>query len=242
MSARRQFHTATRLADGRVLIAGGANEDAYLTFLATAEIFDPATGDFTPTGSMKDARENHTATLLPDGRVLVAGGDRPGRGVVQPYLAGAEIYDPATGEWTATGSLLTARASATATLLGDGRVLVAGGSGFVAAAVSETATALAAAELFDPKTGQFTSASSMTQARAGHTATLLAGGRVLLVAGSSDQRSAELYEPASGRFVATGSTGVPVFDHTATLLADGRVLIAGGVQAGDPRVCEVYWP
>jgi hypothetical protein len=191
---------------------------------------------------MKQARENHTATLLPDGRVLVAGGDRPARGAAQPYLAGAEIYDPATGEWTATGSLLTARASATATLLRDGRVLVAGGSGFEVAGVSETVTALAGAELFDPRTGAFTSAGSMTQARAGHTATLLQNGRVLFVAGSSDQMSAELYDPSSGRFVATASTGVPIFDHTATLLADGRVLIAGGVQSGNAAACELYWP
>jgi hypothetical protein len=239
MVAQRELHTATRMTDGRVLIVGGYQVGAYLV---GAEIFDPATGLFGPTGSMASAREGHTATLLPDGRVLVVGGDRGSTGGTQVYLADAEIYDPQSGKWAMTGSLQTARTSATATLLPDGRVLIAGGSGFQANGEELTMAAFASAEYFDPVEGQFTTAGSMTEVRAGHTATQLQSGKVLIVAGSADQMSAELFDPESGRFAATGSMGVPRFEHVAILLADGRVLVAGGSGTDEGRACETYRP
>jgi hypothetical protein len=120
MTTARELHTATLLADGRLLVAGGFGPSNWT---ASAEIYDPASGTWTATDSLATARCCHTATLLPDGRVLVAGGYDNGP------LATAEIYDPASGTWTATASMASARYYHTATLLPGGRVLVAGGAG-----------------------------------------------------------------------------------------------------------------
>jgi len=141
----RYAHTATLLPSGRVLVSGGIGQIGVTgggvnvsgTILASAELYDPATGIWTATGAMATARDFHTATLLPSGLVLVSGGlDSLGA-----QLASAELYDPATGTWTATGSLATARAYHTATLLPSGRVLVSGGLGALS-------TQLASAELY----------------------------------------------------------------------------------------------
>jgi large repetitive protein len=147
MATARAWYTATRLVDGRVLVAGGA--DPYGTMYASAEIYDPKTGTFTPTGPMTEGRVFHAAVLLPDGRVLVEGGGTDYENV--HFLASAELYDPKTGTWAATGSMAAGRNSQTATsLLTDGRVLVAGGFGNPAP--------LASAEIYDPKTGTFSPA------------------------------------------------------------------------------------
>ena len=143
MATARQAHTATLLSDGRVLVAGGSvsNNDGYQ--VASAELYDPATGTWSPTGSMLEARQQQTATLLGNGKVLIEGGvaysDAPGT-----VFASAELYDPADGTWTATGSMSEARHANTATLLANGKVLVAGGAG---------GGYLASAELYDPSTG-----------------------------------------------------------------------------------------
>src|SRR3990170_776254 len=126
------------------------------------------------TGSMIEARQGHTATLLRDGKVLVAGG-RPSEGIV---LASAELYDPSSGTWTATGNMVTPRDGPTATLLPDGRVLVTGGADNCCEGGE-----LASAELYDPSRGSWTATAGMAEARLFHTATLLLDGRVL-VAGS----------------------------------------------------------
>jgi hypothetical protein len=237
LGAGRQIHSATVLADGRVLIAGGTDWDDQP--LASVTLYDPATGTFSPTGSMGTGRAFFTATLLPDGRVLVAGGGpaqygpHPG-----PDLATAELYDPKTGTFSPTGSMGIPRQDHTATLLRDGRVLIAGGN-------DHGDHAVASAELYDPKTGTFSPTGSMATARGYQTATLLADGRVLVAGGDpcgwaqcNFLASAELYDPKTGKFSATGSMASDRGFHTATLLADGRVLIAGG----DAGTAELYDP
>jgi hypothetical protein len=190
------------------------------------------TGRFVATGSMSTSRgTGFTATLLADGRVLVVGGTATKMSLVSPGLTSAETYDPATGKFTPTGSLLTRRQYHTATLLRDGHVLIAGG--LPGNEGSELyMDPIAAAELYDPVTGKFTAAGSMKAGRFMHTATLLQDGRVLIV-GGLDQTgnrvsSAEIYDPATGKFTPTGSMSTARAMHTATVLASGKVLIEGG--------------
>ena len=234
MTEFRGEPTATLLASDRVLVAGGSDPgvvDGSIPGRArsSAELYDPGTGRWTATGSMAEARAAHTATLLGDGDVLVAGGTTRFEG---PDLSSAELYDPDTGTWTVTGSMSEARVRPTATLLANGKVLVAGGS-----TGSPGGTALSSAELYDPDTGRWTVTGSMSEARAAHTATLLADGHVLVVGGSGFFAaagviaSAELYDPGTGKWTATGGMTEARFGTTATRLADGHVLVAGGSDA-----------
>jgi hypothetical protein len=220
MTMARQGQTATLLPDGRVLIAGGTDG---VSITDSAELYDPATGAFSQTGSMTGPREGHTATLLSNGRVLIAGG-LFGTGPTTPdVLASAELYDPASGSFTATGRMTVARLGHSATLLADGRVLLDGGS-------NSLGSATRSAEIYDPTTGGFTPTGSMLTARRDSSATLLGNGQVLVAGGTSNEvlSDAELYDVASGTFHATGSMVVPRAQATATLLVDGRVLISGG--------------
>jgi hypothetical protein len=232
MTSPRADHSAALLSDGRVLITGGqtGRGNSGFTILDTAELFDPMTGTFSPTGSMTVARMNHTTTSLPDGRVLVAGGGGPagtgnpgGAGGV-PGLASAELYDPASGKFTATGRMVSARYWPTATLLRNGHVLIAGGD--------DGNGPLASAEIYDPARATFATTGSMAAARYLQTATPLPNGQVLVVGGYADHVgtlvSAELYDPNTGAFGSAGSMTDSRFQHTATLLNDGRVLIAAG--------------
>jgi hypothetical protein len=211
MTAPRGEHTATPLADGRVLLAGG--------YTVTAEIFDPASDQFTRTaGSMSQSRTGHTATRLADGRVLLAGGFSGsvfGGGLTDT----AEIFDPATGSFTPTAPKTTPRYRHAAALLPDGRVLVTGGW-------NGRAT-LATAELYDPVRGVWTPVAPMAGRRVGHTITRLPDS-TLLVAGGRFAAVAERFDPVTGRFLPTGLLAEPRQSHTATLLPAGRVLIVGG--------------
>lgn len=183
-------------------------------------MIDPS---WTVTGSLITARNLHTATLLSSGKVLVAGG----RDNNSNSLTSAELYDPASGTWTATGSLITARYVHTATLLPNGKVLVTGGVNFNGV----TTSTLSSAELYDPTTGTWTSAGTMSTAREWHTATLLLNGKVLVAGGydgTGTSSSVQLYDPATGTWSNTASLNHPRQSHTATLLPDGKVLVAGG--------------
>ena len=238
MHAQRAIHSATRLADGRVLIAGGMvhNHDV----LTTAELYDPTTGAFIATGAMPEARMSHSATLLKDGRVLLAGGYSGDGRIYQSAL----LYDPKTGQFSRTGDMAVPRAEHSATLLPDGRVLVAGG----ADGPAEVATR--SAEIYDPSTGRFTSTGDMTVARAYHVAAPLRGGRVLVAGGEPDLQhtlsSAEVYDEATGTFTPVGGMAEARRKAAAAPLNDGRVLIVGGSDNDDwrakSRTAEIYDP
>jgi WD40 repeat protein len=258
MAHGRSAQTATRLQDGRVLVAGGSINPAG-DQLASAELYDPAAGRWTATGSLNTVRSGHTATLLPDGKVLVAGGTDLQRMQLESLqlaaLTAAELYDPATGIWAAIGSMTEERTGHTATLLPDGRVLVAGGN-------LDGGAFGATAELYDPATGRWARTGNMTDSRMHHAATLLPDGRVLVSGGmvgsdyTSDRQcsaggppsvcSAEQYDPSMGRWTATGSMHADRIGHRTTLLPDGTVLVVGlGVSFGQPDaapVAELYHP
>ena len=244
MKVARSGYSTTLLADGTVLVAGGGgsgggNSSGPGPALGSAEIYDPVTGTFAPASPMTQPRTGHTATLLADGSVLIAGGQR-GQGAGSKATGSAELYDPATGRFSATGSMAGPRLHHTATLLTGGRVLIAGGdtsggtvgdTSGVAAGDIVGGAAIATAELYDPTTGKFVSAGTMKEPRAGHTATLLLDGRVLIaggvVGGSGIVPTAELYAPDTGLFTVTGTMVSPRVGPAA-LLPDGRVLFTGG--------------
>jgi hypothetical protein len=241
METARELHTATLLGNGKVLLVGG--NDSTGKALASAELFDPTSGTFTMTGSLGTAG-GQTATLLTNGKVLVTGGVDANGGL----LSLAEIFDPATGSFSPTGNMETTRSGHTATLLNNGKVLVAGGDPPPTLGGSFHATA----ELFDPATGTFTPTGNMetqhrdqVSGRAGHTATLLQNGKVLVVGGyeffvftigpaeriyRASIQTAELFDPTSGTFTPTGSMETPRWAHTTTLLNDGTVLVTGGTN------------
>jgi hypothetical protein len=220
---------ATFLSDGRVLIVGYFPD-------GTTVVFDPATNQFTKTGAMVTQRsEGHTATLLKDGKVLVAGGVG---GVV--YQAAAETFDPTTGSFSAVGNMATSRGYHTATLLSDGRVLVAGG---IQTNTGAGATFRPNAEIFDPATNTFGPGPLLAFVYDQATATTLLDNSILVVGGVSPtgaQALGQLYDPTSGTFSFAASLKVARYAHTATLLPGGTVLIVGG-EAGIPTVpAEIY--
>lgn len=225
MLSVREDHIAVLLKSGKVLIAGGANSNN--TTLASAELYDPATGAFTPTGSMHAPRQDFTATLLPSGAVLVTGGESC---FLCPSLASSEVYNPVTGSWIPVGNMTTGRAFQAAALLPTGKVLVSGGcSGSCVTIFSGITTT---AELWNPATGTWSATGSMNDARIWHTLTLLPTGKVLAAGGESPQRQpvgpSELYDPATGTWSLSGTMVTARELHSATLLKTGQVLAVGG--------------
>jgi hypothetical protein len=253
LNAPRIAHTATLLPDGRVLVTGGSGAGGGPS-LSSAEIFDPGNdpvnGSWTSVNPMNDARAFHTATLLPDGMVLVAGGTTGGA-----YLSSAELFDPATGVWSRTSPMNDAHAGHTATLLTfdpllEFMVLVAGGFGSFGDITS-------VAELYNPPPpvvlpaaggspastagGSWVQVGPMNVTRMFHTATLLpASGalnrtRQVLVTGGPDPgneittgKTTEIYDSATRAWTLTGNLHSDRTGHTATMLPGGKVLVAGG--------------
>jgi hypothetical protein len=233
----RHAHTATTLANGKVLAAGGTQSGTGA--VAVAELYDPTAGVFTATGSLNTPRSQHTATLLGNGMVLIVGGYD--QNSAKP--ANAELYDPTAGTFTNTGNLNVPRVSHTATLLSNGKVLITGG-------IDNSFNVSAAAEVYDPATGVFSLTGSLGTPRLDHSATLLNTGKVLVVGGEDFNdvgfSSAELYDPVTGTFSGAGNLNTGRIRHTATLLSSGSVLIVGGepnVQGTSPLTsAELYDP
>jgi len=248
-------HDISPSHSGFVLLAGGQGNGKFA--LSSAQLYDPVTATFIASSPMKEARTDHTATVLPGGKILVSGGED----ALGHALLSAEIYDPLSGTFSLTASKMrTARAEHSATLISgcncpaDGQVLIAGGVKY-----SQGPT-IGSAELYDPATGKFTATGPMKATRAMHTATLIASGplvgNVLIAGGVSDESrgdvaSAELYDPATGQFTSTGTMSMPREGHSATWLDPGvvtsalagKVLIAGGGENGAPSdTAEVFNP
>jgi WD40 repeat protein len=234
MNASRIGATATLLNDGRVLIAGGISRGAAV---ASAEIFSPYTGLFTPTGSMLSPRAYQTATLLPDGRVLMVGGTG---------THAAEIYNPTTGKFGKTATMKDNVKYQAAVGLLDGRVFIAGGI----SSVGYTARA----EYYNPSSGKFVRARGMAAAREHPVAALLPDGRVLVAGGDNGDSgkhpvvlsSAEIYNPNTSRFTKTGSMNYGRSHFAAVTLQSGLVLVMGGINpsayAGILATAELFDP
>lgn len=243
----RWSHTATRLRDGRVLVAGGF-ADPYVPasnaqpVTDSAEIYDPGTGTWTLTGDLNVRRALHTATLLPDGTVLVAGGrtctDAPPTACnFQHRTNTAEIYDPATGAWTSVAPMAEDRHTTSAALLPDGTVLVP--AGFTSQGTSRTA------EIYDPATRTWHLTGSLDRGRARQGAMLLHDGRVVVAAGFQGGDTSEVYDPATGTWTPTGNVAVATrFNFRYQTLPDGKALIAGGQVpfVGLTTTAELYDP
>ena len=240
MQDARAAHSATTLADGRVLIAGGFN--AQQPVVKSVELFDPALQVFSAGHAMHTPRHSHSATLLEDGQVLLAGGyDTEGH-----YLQSAELFNPVTGAFTQINPMQVARADHTAVRLADGRVMLIAG-------VGTGWTFLDSVEIFDPNTQTFTLTGSLQAARESHASVRLADGRVLVLGGHKGRgtnteiyRSAEIYDPETNTFTFASNMTIKRHKHDAVLLADGRVLITGGTDERDSqgiyRSAEIYDP
>jgi Kelch motif len=237
MSVARSGATATAIAGNRVLIAGGMTSGGGA--LREFEVVDASTNRVVRVGEMRQARIDHTATLLPGGRVPVLGGYDGG------YLRTGEIFDPRTGSFTDAGSMNVGRSGHTATTLRDGTILIVGG-------VGDGWSFLSSAEVYDPRAATFAPVKPMAVARESHTATLLSDGRVLIAGGHRDRRenivvysSTELYDPAQRHFEPGPAMTIARHKHDGIAIGDGRVLVVGG---SDPRDrtrftdAEVYDP
>ena len=238
MSVKRWSHTATTLPDGRVLVAGGRTglsstptSPFFGVVLDTAELYDPATDSWSPTGSMNVARRSHTQTLLPDGRVLICGGGDNVSTSAQNAIASCETYDAATGMFTVVGNMTTPRLAHSVNLLDDGTVLIAGGSN---GAGTSAPTNLA--ELYDPTTNTFAPVGPMNFPHLAQVGAKLRDGRVVFPAsyygsgGITDD--SEIYDPATQTFAVIDNMFKQRIDIGGQTLLDGTVLVAGGVATG----------
>jgi len=230
LNVKRRNHSLIALPDGKTLAIGGMTVERIQGSIVgratnTCEFYDPKTESWTATGSMFHEYGNSAAVMLQSGEVLVIG-----RGE-HPY-AECELYDPRTGKWVATGSLIDPRSEpVAATLLSNGKVLVAGGW--------TGSKALASCEVYDPATGAWAQTGTMHHSRACHQVVRLSNGRVFAVAGDASRKSCELYDPKTGKWTMTAPLNAERQRFFATLLPNGRVFVAGGdIEHGGPDLIE----
>jgi hypothetical protein len=259
MATPRKDHKTELLPSGKVLVMGGSNSGTYLV---SAELYDPATGTWMAAESMRYKRVSHMATLLPSGKVLVSGGENEAGG--SNASSTIEVYDPVTEHWTATSS--ASSLTGPSALLPSGKVLVlriggaatfdpvtmiwtpiSGSSWYNVSVTPLLSGSLLLAsdsrmEVFDPSTNSWATRSTPPQTLSrGHTATLLASGKVLMVGGSSS--AAQVYEPPTDTWSTTGPMSTARYNHSATRLSSGKVLVAGGRNStGLTATAELYDP
>jgi len=237
----RESHTATLLSNGNVVVAGGQSNG---NVIANTEVYSPTTGAWTTSGNLNTARASASAVLLSSGSVMVAGG------CVSACLSGntrtAELYNSVNGSWSYTGSMATARVYFGMVLLSSGKVLAVGGC---TGQDSNGCTGVTArAEIYNPSTGTWSATGSMNAARGAFTASLLQSGKVLVAGGidgtGNPIKSAELYDPSTGKFTYTASMSTARDEHSATLLASGKVIVTGGenLSSVSTTTCEIYNP
>ncbi|CAF3989465.1 unnamed protein product [Rotaria sp. Silwood2] len=244
MKNSRCLHTASVLLDGKVLVSGGTDN-----YISSTELYDPSIGIWTETDNMNNAREYHTASVLLDGKVLVTGGisiysSNP-RLYIEEIVIGmrtvsenktqinsiyrsiidldsAELYDPSTKTWTITGSMNVGRYAHSASLLRNGKVLIAGGI--------HNGTILNSTELYDPSTRTWKVTGSMHNERYDHQASVITNGKVLVTGGGVDKNlyNAELYDPSTGIWTLAGKMNNGRILHSASVLKNGKVLVTGG--------------
>lgn len=224
MAAPRSHHTATMLKGGQVLVAGGVRAGRLGTPLRSSEAYNPLSEQWRAVAEMNEARAQHTATALPDGKVLVTGGFATRSGDTGPPLSSSELYDPSTGTWERMAPMNQERIGHTATLLDDGSVLVVGGGP-------------STSEIY--KSGTWTTLRELQASHPRHTATLLAGHKEVLVVGAD---TSEIYDTSNHIWRTRINLNSPRDRHTATLLPSGQVLIAGGADAAPLDTSEVYDP
>ena len=248
MSFARGTHTATLLPDGRLLIAGGDDGSGRLdAIIDVAELYDPSTDRWEPGGVMGRQRTQHSAVLLNDGRALLVGGAGvvqakiDEQGIEQPLIE-TDIFDPASDTWSFTGETSTPRDGLAATLMSDGSVLIAGGDD----GSGTDTSVLASAEVYDPSTGQWSAAGSMSQPRQGHSLVALDNGTALVAGGDAGDdpfQSVEIYDPSSGAWSSAADMADARERFAAVALQDGKVLVVGG-GGTDGRLAsaELYDP
>ena len=237
MSTLRYFFAATPLLDGNILVEGGCNKGDCGTVAKTAELFNPRTRTWTPTGSLKTGRDYHTATLLSDGRVLVTGGY-----TVQGASNSVELYDPLSATWSSGPGMISARALHSASALPDGRAAVAGGLvGFLPSDLTE---------VYDPVLNNWSPTGNLTTKRAGQTALILATGQAMVIGGYSYVRpfyfevsSCEVFDATTNTWTLTAEMTDARDEHVTVLLGNGQVLAAGGLSSSTIlSSAEIYSP
>lgn len=243
LNVGRGNHRATLLLDGRVLVAGGIDYYENSTIFDSAEIYDPATEKWTLTAPMSRKRFKHAQVRLNDGRVMAIGGTDKEPSAGMPH-ASVEIYDPAAGAWSETGPMTQAREQVQAVVLGDGRVLVAGG----AVGDFRKYRSQSHAEIYDPATGKWTATGAMNRDRTQFHLLLLSDGRAMAIGGvkrppGTPLAYVEIYDPTTGKWTEAPPLALPRWNHRAVLLPNGDVFVVGGYNhSGELKQCEVFAP